>query len=69
MIFLLTTLAQRPYDLCRAQQLIQPERGIAWLSSFFPAIRLNSIRPRPVNSSVMLLSLAAAVILIHEYIE
>ena len=37
---------------CAAEQLIQPERGIAWLSSFFLAIRLNVARPRPVNSGV-----------------
>jgi hypothetical protein len=40
-----------------AQQLIQPERGIAWLSSFFLALMLYAVRPRPVNSGVMLLSL------------
>jgi hypothetical protein len=38
-----------------AQQLIQPERGIAWLSSIFLAMRLNGSRPRPVNSGVRFL--------------
>src|ERR1044071_4724592 len=35
-----------------AEQLIQPERGIAFLSSLNCSIILRAARPRPVNSSV-----------------
>jgi len=41
--------------LRRTEQLIEPERGIAWLSSSFFAMRLKAARPRRVNSGVRFL--------------